>query len=559
MGFREAVLLGFVLLLSGENPCAATQNWSNMSTIETPTRIPQEHGTTSLQPAGDPGSNWTEHGAPLRSPVTYRLKVHQLRTPEAVTTTTPTPSTTTPPIEEQTHTSQSPQWWEADVLTSEQLEPEVTVLEPRSLKPTEESFILQGPDLDPPGEPDSVVQTLMIEERVPVPADTVVAHCGEGEVTVEVKRNFLGNGQLIRPIDLTLGGCPALDSPHHILRFQSELQDCSCTFRITEEALIYSFLLIYTPTPIGNTFILKTNPAKVVIECHYPRRLLVSSSAVRPTWKPFLSSMLSEQRLQFTLRLMTEDWQSPRPSNSYRLGEVMHIEAVALRGHHVPLRVYVDSCVATVGADPGSLPRYPFVSNHGCLSDAKLTGAKSYFMQRSQEDTLNFQLRAFRFNHEHKHSLYITCRLKATKVSAPIDSQNKACSFLPEANRWVASGGDNKVCGCCETSCSKGRKKRGLEADVDAQWEGTVAVGPILLEESPILLEESFLLEENILLEELTAQSELQTHQVAQAASSPSTALLCGGGVALATVLLVVMGAIIRSRSHKLTEHSVGT
>ena len=32
-------------------------------------------------------------------------------------------------------------------------------------------------------------------------------------------------------------------------------------------------------------------------------------------------------------------------------------------------------------------------------------------------------------------------------------------------DRWVASGGDNKVCSCCETSCSERRRKRGLAAD----------------------------------------------------------------------------------------------
>lgn len=32
------------------------------------------------------------------------------------------------------------------------------------------------------------------EEQVPVPADSVVVHCGEVKVTIEVKRNFLGNG-----------------------------------------------------------------------------------------------------------------------------------------------------------------------------------------------------------------------------------------------------------------------------------------------------------------------------------------------------------------------------
>lgn len=41
-----------------------------------------------------------------------------------------------------------------------------------------------------------------------------------------------------------------------------------------------------------------------------------------------------------------------------------------------------------------------------CLTDPKLTaGAKSYFMQRSQEDKLNFLLKAFRFHQDHRNSV----------------------------------------------------------------------------------------------------------------------------------------------------------
>lgn len=40
---------------------------------------------------------------------------------------------------------------------------------------------------------------------------------------------------------------------------------------MTEEDLIYSFSLLYYPAPIDNTFIFKTNPTEVVIECHYQR------------------------------------------------------------------------------------------------------------------------------------------------------------------------------------------------------------------------------------------------------------------------------------------------
>ncbi|XP_070813920.1 zona pellucida sperm-binding protein 3-like [Chaetodon trifascialis] len=530
MGFREVVLLGFVFLLSGGNLCAATLNWFNSSTNETLNQAPPEEVTSVQQlprspQRADRQSNHTEHGGPVPSPVSYRLKSYQLRKP-AVGKQKPLR-----PLVEQVQTAQNPQRSEAGQLTSEQLEP-------RETAPAQE--LIQGPDLNPPVKQESKVQ-VTFEPRVPVPAVSLAVRCGEAEVTVEVKRNFLGNGQLIRPSDLTLGGCAALDMADQILQFQTELQGCGSTLTMTEEALIYSFSLMYFPTPIGNTVILKTNPAEVVIECHYRRRHYVSSAAVRPTWKPFASNMLAEQPLHFSLRLMTESWQSQRPSSVYFLSDVMHIEAAVLQGHHVPLRVYVDSCVATVNPDPSSQPRYPFINNHGCLRDAKLTGAKSYFMQRSQEDKLHFQLKAFRFHQDQRNSLFITCRLKATVVSIPIDSQHKACSFLTEADRWVASGGDNKVCSCCETSCSEQRRRRRHAADADVEWEGTAALGPILLEE-------------NIQKEE---QSELGP--VTQAASDSSIALLCGAGAALAVALLVLMGANISSRLHKPTGHAVCT
>ena len=43
---------------------------------------------------------------------------------------------------------------------------------------------------------------------------------------------FLGNGQLIRPSDLTLGGCAARDAADHILHFQTELQGCGSTLTV---------------------------------------------------------------------------------------------------------------------------------------------------------------------------------------------------------------------------------------------------------------------------------------------------------------------------------------
>ncbi|XP_008280136.1 zona pellucida sperm-binding protein 3-like [Stegastes partitus] len=523
MGFRGAVLLGFALLFSGGNFRSAAQNWFNFSTNETLNPIPQERAAAGLQLQRSPQtthhqSNQMERKVPADSPVSYRLRSYWLRNPAD--------------SEQNPREEQNPQRVEAGEVTSEQREAGKMG-----------KVQIQGPDLSVPAkkEPKALVK---FEQRVPVPAQSVSVRCGEEKVTIEVKQNFLGNSQFIHPSDLTLGGCAAVNAADRVLQFQTELHDCGSVMTMTDEALIYTFFLMYSPTPIINTFILKTNPAEVIIQCHYQRRHYVSSNAVKPTWKPFALNVHAHQQLHFSLRLMTEDWQSPRPSTVYFLSDVMHIEASALQGHHVPLRVYVDSCVATVTPDPHSQPRYSFINNHGCLTDAKLTGAKSYFMPRSQEDKLHFQLKAFRFHEDDRNSLYITCHLKATTVSFPIDSQHKACSYLTEARRWVASGGDNKVCSCCETSCDERRHKRSLAADAALQWEATAALGPILLEE-------------DALQTELPPQP--LTHEVTEAASDSSIALLCVVGASMAVVLLGFTGAVICSRRQKAAEYSVCT
>ncbi|KAK2880341.1 hypothetical protein Q8A73_023039 [Channa argus] len=507
MGFREGFLLGAVLLFLCGILCVATQNQFNISNNEIMNQLP--HVKTSLQVLTSPQT--ADQRRDLgHSPVTYQLRSNQLRNP---------------------------------ALSKQKL------LQP-AVEPTFQS--LQGSQTRELTSDQVVVK---FEERVPVSADSVVVHCGEGEVTMQVKQNFLGNGQFIHPGDLTLGGCTALHVADNILQFQAELHGCGSTMSMTEDVLIYTFSLMYFPRPIGNTFILKTNPAEVLIECHYQRRQHVSSNAMTPTWKPFASNVSAQQQLHFSLHLMTEDWKSPRASSVYNLSDMMHVEVSVRHGHHVPMRVYADSCVSTESPNPYSQPRYAIIRSHGCLTNAKLTGAKSYFMQRSQEDKLQFQLKAFKFHQDPRNSLYITCFLKATTVSVPISSQHKACSFLNEANRWVASGGDNKVCSCCETSCSEQRLKRSLPADVGLspalQWEETASLGPILLENNPWLTKLSEIPQE--------PASMLQTHVVIQAASHPSITLLCGG-VAVLAVMLAIMCAVISTRlQHKPIGHSVCT
>ncbi|CAB1328891.1 unnamed protein product [Coregonus sp. 'balchen'] len=292
-----------------------------------------------------------------------------------------------------------------------------------------------------PPDPQSVGKVVL---TTPELVRSVGARCGESRVWVEAKLDLFGTGQLVKAEDVSLGGCVSteLDLSAQVLLFESELHTCGSVLTMTEDYLVYTFTLIYTPTPEGASSIVRTNDATVCIECHYLRRLNVSSNALRPTWLPYGATKVAEDSLSFTLALMNDDWQYERSSNVYFLGDIIYLAASVQQYHHVPLRVFVDSCVATLVPDDNSAPIYDFIQNHGCVTDALQTGSVSQFL------------------------IYITCRLKATVATAPLDMEHKACSFALGSNRWVGADGDDAVCGCY------------------VEWEEDAILGPIFIQDT---------------------------------------------------------------------------
>ncbi|XP_045063616.1 zona pellucida sperm-binding protein 3-like [Coregonus clupeaformis] len=329
-----------------------------------------------------------------------------------------------------------------------------------------------------PEDPIKEVQLAIDEQSpLPVPANSVAVQCGETAAHVEVKRDLLGIGQLIHAADLTLGGCTVTgeDASAQVLIFDTELHGCGSTLTMTDDSLVYVFTLRYTPATLGSSPIVRTREVELWVECHYQRKHDVSSGAVKPTWNPYASTKVAEELLYFSLRLMTDNWQLERPSNEYILGDNINFEASVVQFYHVPLRVFVDRCVATVIPNINTVPRYAFIENHGCLVDTKLTGSRSQFIPRTMDDKLRFQIEAFRFQVVNTGSLYITCLLKATTASARIDHENKACSFL---NGWHEANGKDQACGCCDTDCGMKR-----EPDPGFQWAQEASVGPLNIKE----------------------------------------------------------------------------
>ncbi|XP_039615933.1 zona pellucida sperm-binding protein 3-like [Polypterus senegalus] len=293
-----------------------------------------------------------------------------------------------------------------------------------------------------------------VEPRVGAP-QTVTAQCTDSEVIVTISPDLLGIQKLVQPSDLSMGGCgvtsPAGAQPFVI---EAPLQGCGSTVEMLGAVITYTFTLDYNPSPIDGLPIVRTNPAVVQIECQYNRLHNVSSNALNPTWVPYTSTISAEDILGFSLVIMSSDWSGPSPSNTFFLGDLINLQASVDSTNHEPLRVFVDSCVATPGSN-ASAPAYTFIGNNGCFLDSKLTGSNSQFMSpRVAQSVMQFQLDAFRFYGLTTGSIFITCHLKVTLVSANADPLNKDCSYNSALSQWSSVDGDNAVCSCCDTSCA---------------------------------------------------------------------------------------------------------
>ncbi|XP_036379821.1 zona pellucida sperm-binding protein 3-like [Megalops cyprinoides] len=288
-------------------------------------------------------------------------------------------------------------------------------------------------------------------------AAAVIVECTERTMNVIVKADFYNVGRLISAEELRLGadlsvGSSCRASVFSDSRFiiEANLHECGTTLSMFDDTLVYSNVLVFSPVPISG--IIRLNEAIVPVECHYLRRHVVSSNILKPTWMPFTSTTSAVDLLNFSLRLMTDDWLSERSSNLYYLGDTLYVEASVSQASHLPLRLFMNSCVVTLVPDADSDPRYAFIENHGCLTDSKVTGSKAHFMPRTLDNKLQMQMDVFRFHKESRSSIYITCHLKVTAASQDTDSMNKACYYARE--RWRSVDGKDMVCDCCDSRCS---------------------------------------------------------------------------------------------------------
>lgn len=86
----------------------------------------------------------------------------------------------------------------------------------------------------PEGPVDLLESIPHLVQRQSVKTDRLAVRCGESRIQVEVKQDLMGTGKLVKPEELTLGGCSPteVDDWAHVLAFESELHGCGSTLEV---------------------------------------------------------------------------------------------------------------------------------------------------------------------------------------------------------------------------------------------------------------------------------------------------------------------------------------
>ncbi|XP_067426690.1 zona pellucida sperm-binding protein 3-like isoform X3 [Thunnus thynnus] len=340
-----------------------------------------------------------------------------------------------------------------------------------------------GPMIDPEGREYKSATFRIDSENIRGPqlndGSTVRVQCTEASMIILVKADLYGNGRLVSPEELFLGeaehsessqcqAAPASDTEYVI---EAGLQDCGSNLTITEDSVIYSNELIFSPASSYHGITRMTH-AVVPVSCHYKRTHFVSSSAQQLPLTLSTSAKYSTGNSAFSLKLMTDDWTREIFSSVFYLGDVLHLEASYTGPDPGPRQLFVDSCVATLTPDAASVPRYYFIENNGCLTDAKEEGSNTLFQPRTRPNALQLQLDVFLFHQDPRNSIFITCQLKASSEMWKSSPSNKACNYVH--SRWENVDGNEDVCQCCDSTCHGSSPE-------DITVCGTVTVGPLMI------------------------------------------------------------------------------
>ncbi|XP_074869304.1 uncharacterized protein LOC142022881 [Carettochelys insculpta] len=180
--------------------------------------------------------------------------------------------------------------------------------------------------------------------------------------------------------------------------------------------------------------------------------LLARTPARSQSLQAGLSAASAE--INFTLRILNEDFRAVAKPQPYTPGAPIHMEARVESSGGPPARIYVDECYGTHAKRLSqSRSIYVIVNNHGCLRGRESGDVAVW--HRPVESILHFAIRAFVLADEAEEHIYIHCLLSAWGPQHLASLGKKSCYYNSTSASWqnLEDPSQNVRCSCCDSHC----------------------------------------------------------------------------------------------------------
>ncbi|OCU01607.1 zona pellucida sperm-binding protein 3 [Xenopus laevis] len=315
------------------------------------------------------------------------------------------------------------------------------------------------------------------------PANSFYYQCNSTSVSLAVRIDPLGTGQLLDPSNVYLGQCHP--SSTTVLRgylvFEYNLRDCGFSRLTYGNTVTYSVDLVYVSS--GISFQRFPQPFREQIICNFTRSLSPTPSNLMAE-----SQLSGEGSLLFSGQFMKDDFSGPSDVKVFTLGASIFVELSVFPGLHLPLRIYVDECtVAPTDSLSSAKETYSLIQNHGCFVDGK--EAASTYLARPAPSSIRLSFQALSFK-DLDTDLFLHIQVVVWDPKDVSDPSRKACSYLIDSARWVLldNPSDQSLCNCCDSICRprSSRRRRHVNGD-DMEEVGLVhkmVLGPFRVDNS---------------------------------------------------------------------------
>ncbi|XP_025049283.1 zona pellucida sperm-binding protein 3-like isoform X1 [Alligator sinensis] len=170
----------------------------------------------------------------------------------------------------------------------------------------------------------------------------------------------------------------------------------------------------------------------------------------------FLQSVhsMKSARMNFTLRILNEDFNIVDKTPVFRTGSPIHIEARVAANPNVSPKIYVDECYGAHSKRLSHSRRvYVIVNNRGCLYGGK-SGNVSVW-HRQADSALQFIIPAFLLGEEPEEEIYIHCLMTAWGQRTLSRHVKKSCYYNTASSSWqnLEDPSRNDLCNCCDSHC----------------------------------------------------------------------------------------------------------